>query len=312
MYNINNGKKIPKKGKNMKKINKITTIACMAIVLLGCSTTKDSSKGANILVPTGAPSLGFVSEYTKIKDNGGTIDFVDGSDQLVAELSKNDSTYDIIVAPINLGAKLIESKQTEYRIASIITWGNLYYIGTSEEALQQTGKLALFGQGTVPQKIVDSTNIETTLTPTYYNSATLVQQQLLSGNDKVGLLAEPLASATIAKAKQAGISLSIIKDLQKEYGEGGYPQAAIFVKDGKNYQDLFTSIDTFTNNNYPDLQKYLETISIETLKLPSIDITIKSMERQNVHYKKATKVKEEIQTFLKLFNIKYDDTMLVS
>lgn len=297
----------------MKKISKITIVALVSIALLGCSSTsKDDSKGANILLPTGAPSLAFVSEYSNIIDSGGTIDLVDGSDQLVAELSKNDSRYDIIIAPINLGAKLMESNQTNYRIAAIITWGNLYYVGTGEEALQQTGELALFGQGTVPQKIVDSAKIPTTLTPTYYNSATLVQQQLLAGNAKVGLLAEPLASATIAKAKQAGISLSIIKDLQKEYGEVGYPQAAIFVKEGKNYQELFTTIDTFTNSNYPDLQKHLETIGIETLKLPSIDITIKSIERQNVHYRDAAKVKEEIQTFLKLFNIKYDDTMLVS
>lgn len=297
----------------MKKISKITIVALLSMALLGCSTSpKDDSKGATILLPTGAPSLGFVSEYTSIKDSGGTIDLVDGSDQLVAELSKKDSTYDIIVAPINLGAKLIEGKQTDYRIASIITWGNLYYVGTSETAMQETGELALFGQGTVPQKIVDSTNIATTLTPLYYNSATLVQQQLLAGNAKVGLLAEPLASATIAKAKQADISLRIVKDLQKEYGEGGYPQAAIFVKEGKNYQELFNKIDTFTNTNYPDLQKHLETIGIETLKLPSIDIAVKSIERQNIHYRDASKVKKEIQTFLKLFNIKYDDNMFVS
>lgn len=297
----------------MKKSSKISIIAVLSLALFGCTTTsKDSSKGANILCPTGAPALGFVSEYDSIKENGGKIDLVDGSDALVAELSKKDSSYDIIVAPINLGAKLIESKQTDYRIASVITWGNLYYVGTSEEALQQSGNIALFGQGTVPQKIVDTTKIKTTLTPTYYNSATLVQQQLLAGNASVGLLAEPLATATIAKAKQAGITLSIIKDLQAEYGKDGYPQAAIFVKEGKNYQDLFTKIDSFTNNNYPDLKKHLETIGIETLKLPSIDITVASMERQNVHYRDSAKAKEEIKTFLQLFNITFDENMLAS
>lgn len=296
----------------MKKFIKLSVSAIFALTLVGCSnTTKDTSNTAKILSPTGAPSLAFVSEYENISKEG-KIDLVDGSDQLVAELSKKDSEYDIIVAPINLGAKLIADKQTEYRMASVITWGNLYYVGTNEEALQQTGELALFGQGTVPQKIVDNANIKTSLIPTYYNSATLVQQQLLAGNAKIGLLAEPLASATIAKASQNGITLKIVKDLQKEYGENGYPQAAIFVKEGKNYQELFDKIDSFTNNNYPDLQKHIEAIGIETLKLPSVEITVKSIERQNVHFKKASDAKEEIKAFLQLFNITFSDDMLIS
>ena len=207
---------------------------------------------------------------------------------------------------------MIASEQTDYRIQVVITWGNLYYIGTSNEALNQTGELGLFGEGAVPQKIVDTVKINTSLTPKYYQSATLVQQQLLSGNIQVGMLAEPLASATIAKAKQAGIELSIIADLQKEYGKDGYPQAAIFVKENNNYDELFEAIDQFTNNDYNGLKDYLEKIGIETLSLPSVEITVKSIDRQNVHYKKASECSEQIKDFLKLFNIDYNKNMLSS
>ena len=207
----------------MNKLFKYLLCFMMLTTVVGCSggtNSSDESDTANILCPVGAPSLAFVSEYENITENG-KIDFVDGSDQLVAELSKDNSEYDIIVAPINLGAKLIASDQSDYRIQAVITWGNLYLVGTSKEALSQTGELALFGEGAVPQLIVEATNIETSLTPTYYQSATLVQQQLLAGNVQVGLLAEPLASATIAKAKQSGLELSIITDLQESYGEDG-------------------------------------------------------------------------------------------
>ena len=251
----------------MKKLFKYLLCFMMLTTVVGCSggtNSSDESDTANILCPVGAPSLAFVSEYENITENG-KIDFVDGSDQLVAELSKDNSEYDIIVAPINLGAKLIASDQSDYRIQAVITWGNLYLVGTSKEALSQTGELALFGEGAVPQLIVEATNIETSLTPTYYQSATLVQQQLLAGNVQVGLLAEPLASATIAKAKQSGLELSIITDLQESYGEDGYPQAAIFVKEGKNYDSLFSKIDEFTNNGYDGLKEDLENIGIETL-----------------------------------------------
>lgn len=297
----------------MKKLFKYLLCFMMLTTVVGCSGGTNSSDGsdtANILCPVGAPSLAFVSEYENITENG-KIDFVDGSDQLVAELSKDNSEYDIIVAPINLGAKLIASDQSDYRIQAVITWGNLYLVGTSKEALSQTGELALFGEGAVPQLIVEATNIETSLTPTYYQSATLVQQQLLAGNVQVGLLAEPLASATIAKAKQSGLELSIITDLQESYGEDGYPQAAIFVKEGKNYDSLFSKIDEFTNNGYDGLKEDLENIGIETLGLPSVDITVNSIDRQNLHYRPASECAKQIEDFLELYNIEYSDDMIV-
>lgn len=294
----------------MKKFIKYLFCLLMLLMLVGCNSNT-SSTNINILCPVGAPALSFVSEYENINKTG-KIDFVDGSDQLIAELSKNNSDYDIIVAPINLGAKLIQNKQSDYKIKGIITWGNLYYVGTSDNDLKETGELALFGEGAVPQKIVDTVKINTSLTPKYYQSATLVQQQLLSGNVKVGMLAEPLASATIAKAKQNNLKLSIIADLQKSYDQNGYPQAAIFIKDGNDYKDLFESIDDFTNNGYEGLKGYLEKIGIDKLSLPSIEITTKSIDRQNIHYKDASKCSKQIKDFLKLFNIDFDKSMLAS
>ncbi len=288
----------------MKRFIKYLFCLLMLLMLVGCNSNT-SSTNINILCPVGAPALSFVSEYENINKTG-KIDFVDGSDQLIAELSKNNSDYDIIVAPINLGAKLIQNKQSDYKIKGIITWGNLYYVGTSDNDLKETGELALFGEGAVPQKIVDTVKINTSLTPKYYQSATLVQQQLLSGNVKVGMLAEPLASATIAKAKQNNLELSIIADLQKSYDQNGYPQ------DGKDYKDLFESIDDFTNNGYEGLKEYLEKIGINKLSLPSIEITTKSIDRQNIHYQDASKCSKQIKDFLKLFNIDFDKSMLAS
>lgn len=293
------------------KILKSLLCFLLAFMIVGCGKTNDELKTIKILCPTGAPSLAFVSEYKNITKEG-KIDFVDGSDQLVAELSKADSEYDMIVAPINLGAKLIAGGQTDYRLKGVITWGNLYLVGTSEDALKEKGDIALFGEGAVPQKIYSTVNIETQLQPKYFQSATLVQQQLLSGKVKVGMLAEPLASATIAKAKQSGLELSIVADLQKTYGEDGYPQAAIFIKDNKNYDELIKGIDEFTNNGYDGLQEDLQDIGIDQLGLPNVEIVVKSIERQNIHYKEASQVSDQIKDFLKLFNIEYNQDMLVS
>ena len=232
----------------MKKLMKVLLGGLLTLTLAGCSTHKESYS-VKILCPTGAPTLAFVSEYENIMENG-RIDFVKGTNELIAEFSKVDSDYDIIVAPINLGTKLIEKGQTSYKLDSIITWGNLYLVGTSEDALTGNGEIALFGEGAVPQKVFETVNTNKELKTTYYQDASLVQQQLLAKKVKVGMLAEPVATATIAKAKQQGLELKVLKDLQSEYGSEGYPQAAIFVKGDKDFTQLFKGIEKFTSNGF--------------------------------------------------------------
>lgn len=291
----------------MKKFIQIGLCCLMIGLLMGCQ----KEETVRILCPTGAPALALVGEYDNISKNG-EIQFVDGTDQLIAQLSKADSEYDIIIAPINIGAQLIAKNQTSYRLKSILTWGNLYLVGTSQDALNETGEMALFGEGAVPQKIIETVDLSIRLEPHYYSSATLVQQRLLSGQVDVGMLAEPLASATIAKAKQSNVDLSIVADLQKEYGGSGYPQAAMFVREDYQNDDLFESIAHFTENGYPDLKEKLENIGIEQLGLPSVDMTVASIERQNVHYVEASQCEDDIKQFLQLFNITYDSDMILS
>ena len=292
----------------MKKILSLLLSFVMIVTMTACSSSKEDDT-IKILCPTGAPSLALVSVYEDVTKEG-KIDFVDGSDQLVAELSKEDSEYNMIVAPVNVGAKLLATKQTDYKMAGVLTWGNLYLVGTNEDALNKAGEIALFGEAAVPGMIYNTLHLETSLTPTYYSSATLVQQQLLSSKVNVGMLAEPLATATIAKAKENGLSLSIIKDLQEEYGKNGYPQATIFVKEGTNCDNLLESINDFTNNGYKDLDKYLEKVGVDTLGLPSKEIVVKTIERQNLHYKNIQDCKDQVTEFLKLYKIEFSDDMM--
>ena len=307
----------------MKKFLKAMLALTLALGLAACSsneeetTTTETEETAEIgavkiLCPTGAPGISLASVYEEINEAGGSITFVEGATELQAQLTAEDSEYDVIIAPINLGCKLISAGMTTYKLQGAVTWGNLYLVGTSEDALQGEGELPIFGEGSVPGKIFEtvSEKIDTTLTPTYYAEASLVQQQLLSGNAQVGMLAEPAATATIAKAKEAGIELSIIADLQEIYGGDGYPQAAVFVKDGYTNDALFAAMDEFTNNGYENLETLLDTIGIDNFGLPSTAIVVKSIDRQNIHYVNAADCTEDITNFLSIFGITYSDDML--
>lgn len=285
----------------MKKLVSLLLSLMMASTMVGCSTTSKDDV-LNVMCPTGAPSLSMVSVYEDVTKEG-KMDFVNGSDQLQAELVKSDSDYNVIVAPINLGAKLISAGKSDYKLAGVLTWGNLYIVGTSEDVLDTTDEIALFGEGAVPQMIYNRTMKDCTMKATYYAQATDVVSKLVSGKVSAGLLAEPLATACIAKAKKAGVTLSIIKDLQKVYGEDGYPQAAIFVKEGTQIDNFLENLDNFTNNGYEGLKEDLETIGVDTLGLPSVDIAVKTIDRQNLHYKKASDCLDDINTFLKPMDI---------
>ncbi|MDD8048529.1 MAG: hypothetical protein PHH04_02885 [Thomasclavelia sp.] len=300
----------------MKRIISLLMAFVMMVALVGCSSNSSSKKttknyNVKVLTPSGAPSLAFSDCYEKITKKG-SIEVTDGTDLLVSELSKGDSSdYDIIVAPVNLGAKLISAGKTTYKIAGVLTWGNLYLVGTSKDALNSTGELALFGEGAVPQKVYESAGIKTSLTPTYYTSATGVQQELLSGKAQVGLLAEPLATVTIAKGKESGKNLQVVKDMQTAYGKNGYPQAAVFVKSSKKTKDVTSDLKNWTNNGYKNLKSKLEKIGADKLGLPNNEVAIKTIKKQNIHYKDASKCTSDIKDFLKLFNIKYTKSMLI-
>ncbi|MFR7592898.1 MAG: hypothetical protein ACLUVC_15815 [Longibaculum sp.] len=301
----------------MKKI--ITLLLMMSFVLAGCSSNTKKADEMKVLTPNGAPALSLLGVYEDIQKNG-EVKIVEGSDLLSSEFVKKESEFDAIIAPINLGCQLIAKGKTDYKLAGVLTWGNLYLVQNKDV---NNNELAAFGQQAVPGKIFslvkDSSQAMKDAKVTYYNAVSDVQAQVLAGKVQYALMAEPAATATIAKAKQAGTTLEIVTSLQELYQkkmnskEAGYPQAAIFVKNKDDVKDLLDKIDTFTNgkNDEQSLIKLIDQIGAETFGVPSSAIAAKTWTNQNIHYKDASTIKEDIQSILKQFKIEYSDEMLI-
>ena len=290
-------------------MKKLLTVALAAMMLLtGCATKEPSQTTFNVLCPTGAPTLAWLSTYEEITTEG-KFDVTEGSDLLVAELTKADSEYDIIVAPVNAGMKLITAGKSTYKLAGVITWGNLYIVGT-EGALEGTGEIGTFGTGAVPEKVYQAANVQTTLTAKDYGTAgaSNISADLIAGNLQAGLLAEPLVTATIAKSNG---TLKVLADMQELFKDAtgsteyGYPQAAIFVKDGVDASYIINKVSEYTNGDMADAETYLNNIGTDTLGLPAAAVVVKSLPRQNVNYKPASEVEGQLTEFLKLFGITY-------
>ena len=83
--------------------------AALVLTMTACSSKEPTKEDPlKILVPQGAPALALLPLYGE--DNV-AVETVAGSDALLAALSKKDSEYDAVVAPINVGATLIEKKK---------------------------------------------------------------------------------------------------------------------------------------------------------------------------------------------------------
>lgn len=293
----------------MKKTFSKLLFATLLLCLCACANDS-KTEPISILAPQGAPALAtlpFADQETV------SVDYVSGSDPLSAELIKNDSVYDVIIAPINLGTKLMEKNNTPYRLAAVITWGNLYIVGEAD--YQNGDAFAAFGEAAVPGKIL--THYADVKEVTYFSSVQDVQTQLLSGKAKAGLLAEPAATATIAKAKEKGKTLTILQNLQEKEtvdGQKGYPQAAIFVKDREKTETVLKNIEQLLNetaSNEEQISAWIEQIGVEQLGIPNAKIALSTWERQNLKYVDANTVKNDIAEFLKLFQIVFHDNMLI-
>lgn len=305
----------------MKRIGKILCAALLALSISGCAQTQN--KEVKILAPSGAPALGVLGAFGQ--ENVSSVDIVSGSDVLQSELAKADSEYDVIVAPSNLGMALSSKGMDNYELAAVITWGNLYLVAEDEDALTKEGNFAAFGEGAVPQLVLENAVDVDNIVPelTYFNAVSDAQSQLLSGKADVALLAEPVATATIAKAKQNGKDLKVIADLQQLYAQkndisadSGYPQAAIFVKKGEkaSLSDVLKAIETFANETSSDqsaLKAKIEEVGVDQLGVPNAEVAVKSWTRQNIRYVDASQAKQDLQKFADIFGISVDlDTLI--
>lgn len=299
-----------------RKLGKVFMSMTLVMGLVACAQ-KDETVTVNepvkVLCPTGAPSLAILGA---VGDANVTIDYTEGADLLSAELAKADSEYDMIVAPTNLGAK-IYGKTQAFNLQATLTWGNLYLVGPEGTDIN-SANVAAFGEQAVPglvfKKVLPEVN------PTYYASVQEAQQALLTGQADVALLAQPVAAATIAKAKEMEKEFTVLSDLQALYQEQtkseskGYPQASLFVKAGNqekvNY--VVKEITSFLETSDEEaIQEKIETATVESLGLPNAQIAVKTWAQQNIKYVEGKDAKQDIVDFLQVFGMECPEGLIV-
>ena len=179
----------------------------------------------------------------------------------------------------------------------------------------------MFGEGTVPGLVYTSLYPETTMNATWYPSVSEAQAALLSGNADAALLADPAATAAIAKGSESGLSLKKVADLQSEWGENGYPQAGLFVEENtleenkEMYKSLMEEIIAYADgvkDGANDIAKDLEEVGSEQFGATPAAMVAKAYSGMGINPYYAQEDTDNLSQFLNLFGVTLSEETVVS
>lgn len=211
-------------------MNKLFTILLAAAMLLAIllPVTAEDPYAMKLTAPNGAPALAVA---VLAAENPDDFTFV-AADTIAAEFA--NKTADFIIAPLNAGAKLYKAGKSDYKLAAVVTWGNLYIAAQKADFTLDDingAVITLFGENTINASIVQYVLAQNGLEPAsieYLAGAANTQSLLLTDENAIVVTAEP--ALTAARIKNEAITAYSVNDLYKAAtGYDGFTQAGLFI-----------------------------------------------------------------------------------
>ena len=213
----------------MKKFLAMMTALVLALGLCTFAAAEGADiSGLKVTTPGGAPALALAAMAVENPGQYTTI----AADTIAAAFAGKEA--DFIIAPLNAGAKLYKAGKSTYKLAAVVSWGNLFFAAQKEQITEDDlkGSITLFGENTINASVVLYALKENGIEPaevTYLAGAADTQSLLLSDENAIVVTAEPaLTAARMKNEKITGISVNEL--LKQANGMDGYTQAALFVK----------------------------------------------------------------------------------
>ena len=311
----------------MRNIKKLFILLIGLIFTLAlCSCKDEDLPNAKVMLPQGIPAVALGNLLSDEK-----IDFtiVDGPSVLSAELMKED--YDVIVAPIVLGAQLYTKETLKYNLKAVLTEGNTFLVCKEAKKISslkelEGKKVAAYGENTAPDITfkaalkangVDITKIEIV----YENSVSDVLSNRFLTDDSIDFIlsAEPIISK-IKTALAAKVGKIEVYDLQKalESNADFIPQAGVFVKKGANEKVINSFLKKLSDNINDlnmDAEKYVTKLFAYEGEYASIfttlgqNVILESIPNSSIVYKDAKSNKETLDKYFVMIN-EYNNKIL--
>ena len=282
-----------------KKIVFLLSALLTAGLSISAMAQEPDVSGFKISAPSGAPALALASLAVENPDQ---YTFV-AADTIAAEFA--NAASDFIIAPVNAGAKLYQAGKSNYKLAAVVSWGNLY-IASQKENFQlediNDAELILFGENTINSSITLYALEQNGITPasvSYLASAANTQQELLSNAEAIVMTAEPALTAACSK-NDAITSYSVNELYKAAAGYDGYTQAGLFIKpetaeEQPEAADAYLKlVEESCGKCETDVEAVAEAaVTLEIL--PSAQVAQKAIPNCAIRYLAAPDAKEQVE-----------------
>ena len=283
----------------MKKL--LSAFICAALCVF---TSFSQEYAVKVSAPNGAPSLSLATLAQKNPEN---YTFV-SAETIPAEFASNKA--DFIIAPINAGAKLFKMGKSTYRLAAVVTWGNLYFASQRKKFKMKDIKkngITLFGENTINSSIALAVLKENKISPKkveYLAGAANTQSLLLSDKNAIVLTAEP--ALTAAKMKNQNITSYALNDFfKKSFGFNGFAQAGLFVRSetAENESDAVKSFLRDAEESAKKCTSDVQTVAkaaVELEILPNEKVALSAIPNCAIRFVNAKEAKKIVEQTAKI------------
>ena len=235
--------------KGLKRV--FAAFACAAALACGSALAACGDEGGDVsctvAMPDGAPALALAKLMVDDMQFGGEVDYsVVNANAIGAQVSGEQA--DICILPVNAAVQLAGSGE-KYKLLGTVTHGNLYMLSAKYPETQITAqtlsslagktvgciqlssfvgsvfKMILEANG-VPYEVVESADAAVEDAVNLINIADPATGITPAAQFDYMIGAEPMVTAKTTAAP----ALKIVGDIQRLYGENGYPQAVLVAK----------------------------------------------------------------------------------
>ena len=279
----------------MKKLVALMICVVMFAGMMSFATGEELT----LTAPSGAPAIAVA---TLAKEDPDHFTFV-AADTIAAAFASADS--DFIIAPINAGAKLYKAGKSTYKLAAVVTWGNLVFASQKENftlADMNGATITLFGENTINASVALYILEQEGIVPAaveYLAGAANTQQLLMTDAEAIVMTAEP--AVTAVKLKNGAItSYALTDELTKISGYDGFAQAGLFVRAEtleaypEEVKAYLQKIQEAADATVTDIEAVAQA-AVELEILPNEKVAVLAIPGCSIRYAAATEAREMIE-----------------
>ena len=250
--------------------NKILSLTLFISLICGCNLKSSSNNSSQfiddyqlkIISPTGAPAVSFLKYLNNANYETNTV-----PNNIVAEMIKG--THDIVVVDLIGGLTAINKKSAQYKLASVITFGNFYIYSTGNDnnnIMESEDNIVCFGQNNTPDILFNhlypNIGVDTYVLGVSEISPIAMSGKINNENVDYCVIAEPVLfnvlnnknAATYGKGSEYSNFQSKWKEVHKN--DSSILGASIYVKNDtyKNHSNL---VNSFLKNTKQDINLFI-------------------------------------------------------